>query len=91
MIKVDEERVNISGKGIEMLTEFSAIVAALYEIMREKGISKEKAEETIYSATTVGIHFQETQGKEENSITEMVDEMIKKILKGEKDDESKME
>lgn len=36
MISTDKGHVRISGKGIEMLTEFGTLAAALYEMMCEK-------------------------------------------------------
>lgn len=87
MISADKGHVRISGKGIEMLAELGAIAAALYEMMCEKGISKGTAEKVIHDVVAVGICSEETFGKKENSIVEMADEIVKKILKGEKDDE----
>jgi hypothetical protein len=87
MIRVDKGHVNISGEVIEMLTELGTLAAALHEMMCEKGISKGAAEKLIYGAVVAGICSKETFGKEENSIMETADEIVKKILKGEKDDE----
>lgn len=87
MIKVRKGHVHISGKGIEMLAEFGVIAATLFELMCEKGISKDKAEATLHAAIAVGIRFQETSGKGETSTMKMADEIVKKILKGEKADE----
>lgn len=87
MISADKGHVQISGKGIEMLAKLGVIAAAMYEMMCEKGISKGAAEKLIHGAVVAGICSRETFGKEENSIMETADEIVKKILKGEKDDE----
>jgi hypothetical protein len=87
VISADKEHVRISGNGIEMLAELGTIAAALYEMMCEKGISKGTAEEVIHDVVAVGICSKETFGKKENSIMEMANEIVEKILKGEKDDE----
>lgn len=87
MISADKGHVRISGKGIEMLAELSTLAAALYEMMREKGISKGTAQKVIYGVVVAGICSKETFGKEENSIMETADEIVREILKGEKDDE----
>lgn len=87
MISADKGHVRISSKGIEMLAEFGSLAAALYEMMCEKGISKGTAEEAIHSVVAAGIWSRETFGKKENSIMETADEIVKKTLKGEKDDE----
>ena len=87
MISADKGHVRISGKGIDMLAELSVIAAALYEMMREKGISKDKVEATLHAVIAVGIHSQETSDDEEPSIMKMADDIVKKILKGEKADE----
>lgn len=87
MISADKGHVRISGNGIEMLAELGVIAAALYEMMCEKGISKGTAEKVIHGVVVAGICSKETFGKKENSIMETADEIVKKILKGEKDDE----
>lgn len=87
MISADKGHVQISGKGIEMLTELGVIAAALHEMMCEKGISKGTAEKVIHGVVAAGICSRETFDKKENSIMETADEIVKKILKGEKDDE----
>jgi hypothetical protein len=87
MISADKGHVRISGKGIEMLAEFGTLAAALYEMMCEKGISKGTAEKVIHGVVVAGICSKETFGKKENSIMEMANEIVKKTLKGEKDDE----
>lgn len=87
MISVDKGLVRISGKGIEMLAEFGTLAAALYEMMCEKGISKGTAQKVIHGVVVAGICSKETFGKKENSIMEMADEIVREILKGEKDDE----
>lgn len=90
MISADKGHVRISGKGIEMFAEFGTIAATLYELMCEKGTSKGKAEKVIHGVVTAGIHskeIKETLSEKEPSIMEMADEIVKKILKGEKDDE----
>lgn len=63
------------------------MAAALYEMMCEKGISKGTAEKVIHGVVVAGICSKETFGKKENSIMEMANEIVKKTLKGEKDDE----
>lgn len=87
MIKVEKGHVHISGKGFEMLAEFGVIAATLFEMMCEKGLSKDKAEAALHAVIAVGIHSQETSDDEEPSIMKMADEIVKKILKGEKADE----
>nr|DAT46964.1 MAG TPA: hypothetical protein [Caudoviricetes sp.] len=87
MISVDKGHVQMSGKGIEMLAELGVMAAALYEMMCEKGISKGTAEKVIHGVVVAGICSKETFGKKENSIMEMANEIVKKTLKGEKDDE----
>ena len=87
MIRVDKGHVNISGKVIEMFAELGVLVAALYEMICEKGIPKDKAEKIIHGVVVAGICSKETFGKKENSIMEMANEIVKKTLKGEKDDE----
>lgn len=87
MISADKGHVRIPGKGIEMLAEFGTLAAALYEMMCEKGISKGTAEKVIHGVVVDGICSKETFGKKENSIMEMANEIVKKTLKGEKDDE----
>lgn len=87
MISADKGHVQISGKGIEMLTELGTLAAAMYEMMCEKGMSKGAAEKLIHGAVVAGICSRETFDKKENSIMETADEIVKKILKGEKDDE----
>lgn len=87
MISADKGHVRISGKGIEMLTELGVIAAALHEMVCEKGISKGTAEKVIHGVVAAGICSRETFDKKENSIMETADEIVKKILKGEKDDE----
>lgn len=87
MISADKGHVHISGKGIEMLAELGVMAAALYEMMCEKGISKGTAEKVIHGVVVAGICSKETFGKKENSIMEMANEIVKKTLKGEKDDE----
>ena len=87
MISADKGHVRISGNGIEMLAELGTIAAALYEMMCEKGISKGTAEKVIHGVVVAGICSKETFGKKENSIMEMANEIVKKTLKGEKDDE----
>ena len=87
MISADKGHVRISGKGIEMLAELGTIAAALYEMMCEKGIQKGTAEKVIHGVVAAGICSEETFGKKENSIMEMANEIVKKTLKGEKDDE----
>lgn len=90
MISADKGHVRISGKGIEILAEFGTIAATLCELMCEKGISKGKAEKVIHGVVTVGIHskeIKETLSEKEPSIMKMADEIVKKILKGEKADE----
>lgn len=87
MISADKGHVRISGKGIEMLAELGTIAAALYEMMCEKGISKGTAEKVIHGVVVAGICSKETFGKKENSIVETADEIVREILKGEKDDE----
>ena len=87
MITADKGHVRISGKGIEMLAELGTLAAALYEMMCEKGISKGTAEKVIHGVVVTGICSKETFGKKENSIMEMANEIVKKTLKGEKDDE----
>lgn len=83
MIKIDKGHVNITGRGLDVLAELGTLAAALYEMLCEDGMPKDKSEELIFDAVTVGIRFQETSGKGEN----LIDEIVKKILKGEKDDE----
>lgn len=56
-------------------------------MMCEKGISKGTAEKSIHGVVAAGICSMETFDKKENSIMETADEIVKKILKGEKDDE----
>ena len=87
MIKIDKGHVNITGRGLDVLVEVGTLAAALYEMLCEDGMPKDKSEELIFDAITVGIRFQETSGKGETSTMEMADEIVKKILKGEKDDE----
>lgn len=87
MISADKGHVRISGKGIEKLAELGTLAAALYEMMCEKGISKGTAEKTIHGVVAAGICSKETLGEKENSIVETANEIVKKILKGEKDDE----
>lgn len=87
MISADKGHVRISGKGIEMLAELGVIAAALCEMMCEEGISKGTAEKVIHDVVAAGICSKETFGKKENSIMEMANEIVKKTLKGEKDDE----
>lgn len=87
MISADKGHVRISGKGIEMLAELGTLAVALYEMMCEKGISKGAAEKIIHGAVVAGICSKETFGKKENSIMETADEIVREILKGEKDDE----
>ena len=80
MIKIDKGHVNITGRGLDVLAELGTLAAALYEMLCEDGMPKDKSEELIFDAVTVGIRFQETSGKGEN----LIDEIVKKILKGEK-------
>lgn len=87
MIRFDKGCVSIVGSGFDVLAEFGTLAAALYEMLCEKGMSKGKSEELIFDAVTVGIRFQETSGKGETLTMEMADEIVKKILKGENDDE----
>lgn len=87
MISADKGHVCISGKGIEMLAGLGTLAAALYEMMCEKGISKGTAEKVIHGVVAAGICSRKTFDKKENSIMETADEIVKKILKGEKDDE----
>lgn len=87
MIKVEKEHVNITGRGLDVLAELGTLAAALYEMLCEDGMPKDKSEELIFDAVTVGIRFQETSGKGETLTMKMADEIVKKILKGEKDDE----
>lgn len=87
MIKIDKGHVNIAGRGLDILAELGILAAALYEMMCEKGLSKDKAEAALHAVIAVGIHSQETSGKGETSTMKMADEIVKKILKGEKDDE----
>ena len=87
MIKVEKGHVNITGRGLDVLAELGTIAAALYEMLCEDGMPKDKSEGLISDAVTVGICFQETSGKGETPTMKMADEIVKKILKGEKDDE----
>ena len=87
MIKIDEGHVNITGRGLDVLAELGTLAAALYEMLCEDGMPKDKSEELIFDAVTVGIRLQETSGKGETSTMKMADEIVKKILKGEKADE----
>ncbi len=87
MIKFDKGCVSIVGSGFDVLAEFGTLAAALYEMLCEKGMPKDKSEELVFDAVTVGIRFQETSGKEETLTMKMADEIVEKILKGEKADE----
>lgn len=83
MIKFDKGCVSIVGSCFDVLAEFGTLAAALYEMMCEKGISKDKAEELVFDAAHVGIRFQATPDKENKT----ADEIVREILKGEKDNE----
>ena len=87
MIKVEKGHVNITGRGLDVLAEVGTLAAALYEMLCEDGMPKDKSEELIFDAVTVGIRLQETSGKGETSTMKMADEIVKKILKGENGDE----
>lgn len=83
MIKFDKGCVSIVGSGFDVLAEFGALAASLYEMLCEKGMPKDKAEELVFDAANVGIRFQATPDKENKT----ADEIVREILKGEKDDE----
>lgn len=87
MIKIDKGHVNITGRGLDVLAELGTLAAALYEMFCKDGMPKDKSEELIFDAVTFGIRFQETSGKGETPTMKMADEIVKKILKGEKADE----
>lgn len=78
MIKFDKGCVSIVGSGFDVLAEFGTLAAALYEMLCEKGMPKDKSEELVFDAVTVGIRFQKASGKEETLTMEMADEIVKK-------------
>ena len=53
MIKFDKGCISIVGSGFDVLAEFGALAASLYEMLCGKGMPKDKAEELVFDAANV--------------------------------------
>lgn len=54
MIKVEHGKVELNGRGMDLLTDLSCAVSGVYESFVEMGVSADFAKRSINNAVTVG-------------------------------------
>lgn len=92
MIKANKEEVKINGTIGEVKSEFAATAGAIYHVLTRNGMTSDEAKEDITRLVDTGILVETIENgmsaKEyDTPIAKILKDMLKEVLKGEKDDE----